>query len=582
MSSIGMVLDIATTALNAQQYSMSVTAHNIANVNTDGYSRQTPILATKDSQISDGLIMGRGVETGQVLRVFDQFIENQLMDEKSDMLLSQEMEKYMQILEGVFSENSDAGISDMLSGFWNSWHDISNNPSGAPERIALYEQSQLLTEQFNALSLDLTQIERDLTVAVSAGVDKINEITKEIAHLNDQILGMETNNSIANDLRDKRNVLVSELSGYIDVTTYEQDNGSLSVMSAKSCTLVYGVTNYELELGGANGDRVLWQDSSGAYLDVTDHITKGKLGGWLEMRDEVVEKYKRDLDAVVKELAWSVNVQHSQGVGLESFSTITGTYQASSTSAAIDSSGISFADRINDGSFKLWFYDSNGNYVSDTTLTIDADVTSIDDMVTAIKAIDPAMISGTTVDGMLQINGVNGYTFAFSDDTSNVLAALGINTYFNSNGAGNLSINDTIGLNKGVIAAAKIANNGDFTSGDNTNALSMTDIQYTSQQISQWTCDRADGNKEGTVNATIEEYFHSMLGSMGILSSSISRGREFSEMMMNNLSQIRESVSGVSLDEEMTNLIKFQHAYAAATKLIGVSDEMLTTLLELK
>ena len=399
------------------------------------------------------------------------------------------------------------------------------------------------------------------------------------------------------------------------------------------------------------------------------------------MRDEVVAKYKLDLDAVAKELVWSVNVQHSQGVGLEGFSTVAGTYQASSTSTALDSSGISFADRITDGGFRLWLYDSNGNYQTDTTLVIDSDTTSIDDIVAAINAIDPAMISATTVDGTIQINGVNGYTFAFSDDTSNVLAALGVNAYFDGNSAGNMGVNDTIGLEKGFIAAARITNNvgdavadsgnstagtgtivtggrytgtadatyeiristggavgvaefqwrkdggawstaitatgasqlidngvsvtfmpgtyvlsdaysmevtanssfyGDFTTGDNTNALAITELQYTSQQISQWTCDRIDGNTQGSITATIEEYYHSMLGSMGILSSSISRGRDFSEMMVNNLSQIRESVSGVSLDEEMAKLIQFQHAYTAATKLISVSDEMLTPLLELK
>ncbi|MDH3881929.1 MAG: flagellar hook-associated protein FlgK, partial [Desulfobacteraceae bacterium] len=221
MSNIGMVLNIATTALNAQQYGMGVTAQNIANVNTEGYSRQSPVLVAEQPLLYEGLLLGRGVDTEQVSRSSDQFIENKLMREKSSMLSSSEMEKYMQVLEGFFNENSGTSISTMVSEFWNGWYDISNNPSGASERISLYEQSLLLSEQFNALGTDLIQIDTDLTGAVTSGIETINKITHEIAQVNVQIVSMEANN-VANDLRDKRNTLVSELNEYLDVKAFEQ------------------------------------------------------------------------------------------------------------------------------------------------------------------------------------------------------------------------------------------------------------------------------------------------------------------------------------------------------------------------
>lgn len=680
MSSIGMILNIATTALNAQQYGMGVTAQNIANVNTEGYSRQNPVLVAKQPLMYGGLLLGRGVDTEKVSRSSDQFIENKLMQEKSNMSSSSEMEKYMQVLEGFFNENSGTSISTMVSDFWNRWYDISNNPSGASERISLYEQSVLLSEQFNALGTDLIQIDTDLTGAVTSGIETINKITHEIAQVNGQIVSMEANN-VANDLRDKRNTLVSELNEYLDVQAFEQSDGSLTIVAARGCTLVHGNSDYDLEMGGTNGDRVRWQNSSGSYVDITNYLSNGKLGGWLDMRDEIIAKNQLDLNALAKEFIWSVNQQHSQGMGLGGFSTATGSYQATDTSAALDSTGLDFADKIVDGGFRLWLYDSNGNYDSDTTLTIDADVTSIDDIVTAINAIDATKISATVVDDNVQISGVNGYEFAFSDDTSNVLAALGINAFFNGASAGGIEINDTIRLNKDFIAAAKVTNTvgpaaadsnnsttgadtivtsgqytgtvdatyeiqistggavgtaefmwrrdggawsaattitgtsqliengvsvtfmpgtyvlndtfsieatenasfyGDFASGDNNNALAITDLQSTSMSISQWNCDRINGNIQGSIISTIEDYYHSMVGAIGIVSASVSRDRSFGEMMVNELSTIRDSISAVSLDEEMTNLIEFQHAYAAAAKLIGVADEMLNTLLELK
>ncbi|GAG47580.1 unnamed protein product, partial [marine sediment metagenome] len=239
-----------------------------------------------------------------------------LRERKSDMLNSQELENYMQVLEGMFNENSESSISTMLSEFWNSWHDIANNPSGSPERIALYEHSILISDQFDTLNTDLTQLQTDLTNAMNAGINEINQITSELAQVNSQLVGMETGISIANDLRDKRNTLTSELGQYIDVKGFEQSNGSLSIITAKGCVLVNGNDSYNLVLGGTDGDRIIWESDSGVIAgDLTDNITQGKLGGWLEMRDEIIEKYKLDLNAMAKEFIWSVNQQHSQGVG---------------------------------------------------------------------------------------------------------------------------------------------------------------------------------------------------------------------------------------------------------------------------
>lgn len=210
MSGIGLVLSIAKDALSAQKYGMNVTAHNIANVNTEGYSRQHAVFEAKEPAPYGGVLLGRGVDTTEVLRASDQFIENRLMQQKSTMFSSKEMENYMQILEGLFSEDSEISISAMLTDLWNSWHDIANNPSGAPERIALYEHSILLSEQFNNLDADLRQLETDLTNALRSGIGEINEITAEIVQINGEIARMEGDKT-ANDLRDTRNMLVSEL-----------------------------------------------------------------------------------------------------------------------------------------------------------------------------------------------------------------------------------------------------------------------------------------------------------------------------------------------------------------------------------
>ena len=304
------------------------------------------------------------------------------------------------------------------------------------------------------------------------------------------------------------------------------------------------------------------------------------------MRDEILVKYQLDLDAVVKEFVWTTNQQHSQGVGLDALSTLTSGYAATDANTAIGTaaSGLVYSDRIQDGSFQFWVYDQNGAVTvpvpGGTTVTIDADVTTLNDVAASIDA--HANIACTVVDGRLEISTANGYTFAFSDDDSQALAALGVNNFFEGSTAGSIAVSGNIGPELDRIATARIDTNGVFSAGDNANAVSMTDLQFTKTAISQWTCSRLNGNTEGVLTATIDEGYHAMAGSIGAVSAGITREKSFDMEMVNSMSQIRDSISGVSLDEEMTNLIKFQHAYSAAAKLISAADEMMVTLLEVK
>ena len=584
MSNLGLVWSIAKDALATQRYGIDVTAHNIANVDTVGYSRQNPVCETKDPIARDNLIFGRGVEVSKVIRTSDQYIENQLMQQKSSLLSSEEMGLYAKVLEGMFNENGDSSVSAMLSDFWNLSQDISNNPTGIPERGAIYEHSLLLSEKINSLDADLTKLKNDLTATMSDGVNKVNEITAKIAGLNDQVLGLG-GNSIANDFRDKRNTLLSELAEWVDVKAFEQDNGSLTVISAKGCVLVQGISNYAVELGGVNGDRVMWQGSGGESVDITDHITTGKLGGRLDIRDKIIEENQLDLDSFAKEFIWAVNQQHSQGVGLGAFSAVRGDYPCTSTGDAVGTanSGLSFYNKIVDGSFKLWLYDQNGDVVAagGTDIAIDADVTSISDIATQLTAID-ANLGAAVNNNQLEITAAGGYTFAFSDDSSKVLAALGINNFFVGTGAGDMDVNGRIGSELNLIAAGQVNIDGTFSFGNNSNALAISDLQYSTMDISKWSCDRIGGNIEVSVTKSIEGYYHSLVSSIGITVSSILSEKAYNELMVNNLSEIRENISGVSLDEEMANLMQFQHAYSAAAKLITTADEMLQTLLGIK
>ncbi|MBW2129196.1 MAG: flagellar hook-associated protein FlgK, partial [Deltaproteobacteria bacterium] len=330
MSGIGLILNAAKDALMSQQYALDVISHNVANANTEGYSRQTPVLSAKTPAPYAGFILGRGVELSEVIRNTDSFIESRLRERNSDLTAMSEKEVYLNALEGVFNENSGRSLSAQFADFWNAWHDLSNNPSGYAERDVVVEMGSLLAQSFKDLAGDMQQFEREIGLALDSGITKINQLTSQIADVNEQIINLEIIGS-ANDLRDKRDALVIELSKYINIKAFENEDGNLTVMTTSGYTLVDKSSTYQLELSGTN---IMWEGSGGVDVNITDSIEGGKMGGWLDMRDEILPKYEADLDELAKAAIWEVNKIHTQGVGLEIVQpgdSLTGTYTSSTT-----------------------------------------------------------------------------------------------------------------------------------------------------------------------------------------------------------------------------------------------------------
>jgi flagellar hook-associated protein 1 FlgK len=686
MSGIGLVLNTAKDALLTQQYAIDVASHNIANVSTDGYTRQVPVLGAQQATPYGGHLFGRGVELNEIMRNTNSFIEQRLRDGNTDLTGLSEKGVFLNVMESIFNENSSRSLSNQMADFWNAWNDLANNPSGLAERNILTEYGTLLSQSFNELVIDLDNLDHEIHNSIDTGVDNINELLKQIAEVNNHILFNEINGN-ANDLRDQRDILVNELAGYIDINTYENEGGTLTVTTGKGYILVSKSDTYPLDY---DGNEVNWQSSAKYEIAISDTITGGSMGGWLEMRDEIIPKYRSDLDELAKSLVWELNKIHSQGVGLEGFDSLVGTYQVADSSMAMGSvdSGLDFYDGIEDGSFKIWLYDASGAVVGESSIIIDADITTMDDLAIAIENLvinGEDALNASLIDGRLAIETDmathSGYTFAFSDDTSNVLAALGVNTFFHEANAREISLNDAVLNDKNLIAAALVGNNvspaiqgsgnsstgtittsgpytgssdavyeveiltggtestavfrwrqdggpwtsvdlavsgstvpisngivitfnagnytlgdtfsinalessntyGEFVTGDNTNALNLANLQYEGVTIQQWTYERGvPATSYPVTNTTIDDYLHLLVSRVGIESQSNQREMDSKTVIVNEISKTRDNISAVSLDEEMANLIKYQHAYSAAAKLITTAEEMLDTLLNSK
>ena len=580
MSGLGLILDVAKNALLTQQYALDVVSHNVANVSTDGYTRQAPLLEAKEATPYAGLLFGRGVKLQEINRLGNEFIEGRLRGGKSDLAAMSEKNIYADVLESIFSESSASSLSSQFVNFWAAWNDLANNPSGLPERNLLCENSELLCQSFSTIYSDMNQLTNEINNSIKAGVDSINQLTGQIANLNQQIMIAEVDGN-ANDLRDKRNNLVSQLAELINIRTYESESGSLTVTTDKGFLMVSRNENYLLSFD--NGE-VNWETSAGSLVEISDTITGGKLGGWLEMRDEIIPKLKADLDELAKSTILEVNKIHSQGVGLERFTSVESSYSVDDELTALGSTTLPFADAIIDdgtGSFNIWLYDdTTGNVVGGgpTNITI-LPGTTLENLRATISAID-ADITATITDGKLNITTANNHSFAFSDDTSNVLAALGTNNFFEGDGALSIAVNPDLIANKNLIAAGKLASDGSMATGDNTNALDIANLEYQGITIKRWTYTRGLSPTSVDVsNTLLEDYLHALVGEVGIESQSIKREMDYKQTMLDQISKIRDNISAVSLDEEMTQLIKYQQAYTAAAKLVTTVDEMFQTLL---
>ncbi|WP_300456297.1 flagellar hook-associated protein FlgK [Desulfobacula sp.] len=369
MAGIISTLSIAKTAIASQQYGLNITGQNIANVNNPDYSVQNADQKSMKPALYSGFLFGTGVDTYQVRQSVDQLIEDQLTNELSTQASFEEQESYMRILEGYFDESADTSLSNVMTEFWNSWHDLSNNPKGSAERAAVLENGNILATTFQSTVSEMDGLVQDITSDIDAAIVQINTVTSQIAALNQDIMSSEIGRN-ANDLRDERNRLTDELGQLININSFEQSNGSLIVNVANGLSIVNGVEAHTL----AHVDKkIVWNGSTGSQTDISDKIDGGRISGFLEMRDDIIPTYRSEINDLSREMIWAMNYQASQGVGLAYFSEpVIGDYATDDTGWF---SSFEFGDKIDTAQdFVMWMEDKTDAQAQYTKISMDMDI----------------------------------------------------------------------------------------------------------------------------------------------------------------------------------------------------------------
>ncbi len=703
------LMNIGKSALNASQAWISVTGNNIANADTEGYSRQ--YVDQRDSyaiQAKPGA-QGLGVNAQQVLRYYDAFLERSYVRQSTVSSRWNEQDTIMTSLEGLFNESNRAGVNSSLGLFFDAWKDLALYPDSTAHREALLSYAESMGDMFSSTVDSIKQLQSDMDKSIDETVARVNEISKAIADVNKQITANTVEGiSNPNNLYDERDRLVRELATLVDVETIDNGKGDFRVQLTTGQPLVDKQESWELEMldpqaenrlrpestyqgqiefegsdgfeytveivnGGNVGDnpppsfrvsldggKTWLRDDNGQELryDITDNdgdgkidpvkvknltvsftdtqnfhtgdnfdivpkralywieptrgpenvtpqrylngtentnrVTGGKLASYFNIRDDNCNRYLDEVNATAEALIWEVNRLHSQGVGLKPLDYAQGTQTIGAINQALGSPQAmhAYSDRLQAGNVNFHFYDkTTGEHVSSGMLDFDAatpgvqnfdpSVHTLEDVRDAINRSFPDaagnnMLNATIQDGRLLIeaNPDSNVNFAMGADSSGLMAALGINGFFSGTDASSMAINNELYQDADLVAAGRVNGQYQMNVGDNSLANDMGLLSTKNVVISTvW---------KTVDNQSITSYYSNLVTTVGSDRLQAKTNAEYNTTLTQDLSDRVASVSGVNLDEELANLIKYQSSYTAAAKLITTADQMLETLLGLK
>lgn len=625
MASLFNTLNIGYSGLVAAQAGVSVTSHNISNAETEGYTRQRIVTSASTPISSSEGQTGNGVDITNITRIFDEYVFERYSSISADKEYSDFTKKTLEELSTYFPEIDGVGIKADMQEYYNMWQTFTDNPDNESIKLALAKQTEKLTDNINATQTKILTLQSTINDQLKVSVDEVNELAKELADVNKSIEQAESGGAFsANDLRDKRNELelnISKLIGSsVHVGQINSDISNSTYASSGSYTLNVGGFNIvdgstyhpiKMQNTSANGFyEISYERQDGVLIPMEGDIEGGRIGAILDLRGSKIEdatsgtptngmlqNVVAQMDAFAAGLIESTNNLYASSSTTRMESNV---LDLSPTNALVNSNY-----NIKEGSFDVVVYDIDGKIASRRTIDINATTTmtgvagsnsieaqlkaekddnndgnaknDIDDYITTFNW-GTFSSGGNVLDiGMDASAQAKGYTFSIEDKLqtdsfdsgSNFAGALGLNKFFDGDSASNIALNSELKNNSTNISAGTSPISGD-------NALSLKVVQ---QQFEKY--DFTVGNSK-TYNSTMYGMFDIVATDIGIETNRAILNNESIIAQFNATEQEYASVSQVSIDEELTNLIKYQTAYGAASKIITTVDQMMQTLLGIK
>ena len=603
-------LDTGYTGLNASQLQMGTVSQNIANANTEGYTRQRVITRAEEPLHSTPGDIGRGVKFVSVTRIHNEFVFGRLKNSSNALEYNTFSKQTLEEVARNFPDTKGVGLQDDMKNYFNSWNFLTSNPTSSAAKTDLAQNSITFADNIKDTRERVRAIQNSLNDQLKIHVDEVNSIGKKIADLNAQIGSIESiKSNHANDLRDERDKLELSLAKLLDISVFKghmqsdvsidrnlTDAGKDYHLNISGESFVDGASFHPLVItndGNKSKYYSIYSESQdGTRYDVGAKIHGGKIGAILDLRGRMIDKdtsypedgtlqgYIKDLDVFAKGLIEKTNSVYAASA----------VKQMDSPSLKIDPSEslINSDYNFKKGSFNVVMYDNDGNEIGRKTITIDDDTTMDNGTDSSIvgqfnKSTDDNGDNNSTNDlddyfkasysatGVLSIQPKTsqGYKIAIEDNGTNFAGATAINNFFSGNDATNISLKQDFADNPSLINAYK-----NPVDGDNQVANEMLQIQYHKIEFKYSNTD--------IVNATPDGFYRKITAKIATDAQMSGKNQETSQAVYNAVNQEQQSISGVNIDEELANLLKYQTAYSANAKIISTIDRMLDALLSIK
>lgn len=533
-------LGISYSGLTANQRALQVTSHNIANANTEGYSRQRMDMhAHKPDSLSGGLgTLGLGVDVEAVKQIRDEFLDFKYRGENAKYGEWSARQDVLKNVEAIINEPSDSSISEVLDDYFEALHELNKQPESLTTRTLVRQRAIAVTKQMNQMSVKLKELQKDLNFEFDTAVIDLNNKSEQITELNKIIYETELEGGTANDIRDQRNLLLDEMSELADIQYYEDENDRFHVL-LDGTEIVSHYRNTKLELierteklnpdDSVDLTELQWE-SGQAYTP-----SSGKIKGLMDARDNITGDFKGipyyvdRLNNFIDTFAEESNRIHSQGFGIDSQRTTdifmytindmtTEEYKTYLLNSGLDNDEpIEVTSQVLQGTSSLSGDDKQEKIIENKSLILQKN-----------EQFDNKTIK--LVDGKYYVvDKIKASEISLAKDLEDL----------------------------DLIAASSTQ---EGVPGDGKNALALTQIRN-NKKLYEW--------------GSPEDYVKSLVSNLGVDGQEAIRITENQEVLVDQVQTKRLSIQGVSLDEEMTNMVKYQKAYSASARMINVLDEML-------
>ncbi|MBI1344762.1 flagellar hook-associated protein FlgK [bacterium] len=564
--SLNGALSTASSALQLFSLGLQVTGNNISNASTPGYVReQLKVYPTAPYQ-EGSVLVGSGAQAAGVQQVLDRFLESRIYSANTDYAASSTRYTSYTNLQSLVGELGDQDLSTSLNDFITAVQNAANQPDDPAFRNIVIQQGQLFAQDVVNLRSRINELRDSLSGQMKSLTDEANSLIDQIAQLNPQIGRLEANGldlSEAGALRVQRLNALNRLSEIIPIRVNEQPSGAIDVFTSSDFLILSGFSQH-LETVVAP------TDSGVAEINVQTTSTKapigangGELGGLIESRDRILNGFIDQLDQFVGSVINEFNKIYSGGEGLVGFTDVTSTNYVNDTTAALNQAGLAFSPEH--GSFEIQVRDATTGASTNSKISIDLDGlgtdTSLEDLRAALDGIDH-ITATITSENKLQLKTDAGYEIRFQGDTSGVLAALGINTFFTGSSSDDIGINSVVANDQRYFAASQGGGPA-----DNSNALALA--QFIDQPLSQLN------------GLNIDDFYTNMIGTLGQSAAAEEALSKGAGGFRDSLLTQREQRSGVSIDEEAILALQYQHNYQAAARIISTVEQLFNTLLNI-